>query len=98
MMDTLLYGLLFLNEITIAVMILFLVQRFIKQDYNAFIALGPGGTPSTPMGYLRICLLKNFALRNPFVAPLVPATLRPQRGILKQLPTRKGSRPKVVGL
>jgi hypothetical protein len=92
------YLLLFLHEIVIALVILFFVQKFIKKDYNAFIALGPGGTPSTPSGYLRICLLKLFALRNPFVPPPVPPTLYPQRGLLRKLPTRKGTRPKVVGL
>lgn len=97
-MDTLLYFLLFLNEVIIALVILFFVQKSILRDYHAFLALGPGGTPSTPLGYLRICLLKIFALRNPFVAPPVPTTLRPQRGLLKKLPVRQGPRPDVAGL
>ncbi|OXV06714.1 hypothetical protein Egran_05519, partial [Elaphomyces granulatus] len=72
--------------------------KHIRRDYHAFLALGPGGTPSTPRGYLRICLLRLFILRNPLEPPLVPQLLHPQLGIMKELPKRIGPRPRVAGI
>ncbi|KAL2221113.1 hypothetical protein M432DRAFT_257378 [Thermoascus aurantiacus ATCC 26904] len=77
--------------------IYYLIKR-IRNDYQAFLALGPGGTPSTPRGYLRICVLRLFALRNPFEPPSLPPFLQPQHGILKDLPKRSGRRPRVAGI
>ncbi|KAE8391755.1 hypothetical protein BDV23DRAFT_63312 [Aspergillus alliaceus] len=78
---------------------LFLAHR-IRQDYHAYLALGPGGVPSTPAGYLHICILRPFAVRNPFVPPSLPCTLLPQEGYLQghSLPERSGPRPTVVGI
>ncbi|KAH1402616.1 hypothetical protein KXX51_002364, partial [Aspergillus fumigatus] len=39
---------------------LLLAAHYIRKDYHAFLALGPGGTPSTPTGYARICILRLF--------------------------------------
>lgn len=72
--------------------------KHIRRDYNAFLALGPGGTPSTPRGYLRICVLRLFILRNPLEPPPVPQLLHPQFGIVKELPKRVGPRPRVAGI
>ncbi|WEW55787.1 hypothetical protein PRK78_001220 [Emydomyces testavorans] len=73
------------------------VQR-VRTGYRAFLALGPGGTPSTFMGYLRICVLQIFALRNPLNPPYLPPNLHIQTGILKNLPKRSGLRPKIAGI
>src|SRR5881394_1155515 len=70
----------------------------VRKGYRAFLALGPGGTPSTFVGYLRICVLRIFALRNPLNPPSLPPYLYPQTGILKGLPKRSGPRPKIAGL
>ncbi|KAL3470608.1 hypothetical protein BJX99DRAFT_264079 [Aspergillus californicus] len=80
--------------------ITFYAVHFIRKDYHAFIALGPGGTPSTPAGYLRICILRLVTLRNPFSPPSIPATLYPKTGYLTRhtLPQRTGPRPIVVGI
>ncbi|KAM5445852.1 hypothetical protein MaudCBS49596_007141 [Microsporum audouinii] len=78
-----------------------LIALFIRRaraGYLEFLSLGPGGTPSTPMGYLRICLLSIFTLRDPMKPPHLPETLNPQAGILKYLPTRAGPRPRVAGI
>lgn len=74
--------------------------RRVRAGYREFVALGPGGTPSTFSGYLRVSVLRVFALKNPLSPPRIPADLRPQNGILKKdvLPTRQGSRPKIVGI
>ncbi|KAK2738869.1 hypothetical protein FQN57_006884 [Myotisia sp. PD_48] len=74
-----------------------LVHKF-RIGYHDFLALGPGGTPSTIPGYLRICVLSIFALKNPLKPPGLPQNLSPQIGILKFLPKRSMSRPKVAGL
>ncbi|RAH48263.1 uncharacterized protein BO95DRAFT_357474, partial [Aspergillus brunneoviolaceus CBS 621.78] len=72
----------------------------IRKDYHAFLALGPGGTPSTPAGYLRICILRLFILRNPLLAPTIPPCVHPQQGLLRasHLPPRAGPRPTVTGI
>ncbi|KAH0558582.1 hypothetical protein GP486_004761 [Trichoglossum hirsutum] len=76
---------------------------FIYQDYASFLNLGPGGTPSTFLGYLRITFLRLFALRNPHIPAPIPAVLRPQSGYMTpqraaKLPKRAGVRPKVTGI
>ncbi|PYH39846.1 uncharacterized protein BO87DRAFT_381870 [Aspergillus neoniger CBS 115656] len=78
---------------------IFLLHR-IHKDYQAFLALGPGGTPSTPTGYLRICLLRLFTIRDPFQPPSLPPTLLPKTGLLNSnnLPQRHGPRPTVAGI
>ncbi|KAF9889706.1 hypothetical protein FE257_007012 [Aspergillus nanangensis] len=79
-----------------------LTLRLILQDYHAFLALGPGGTPSTPRGYLQISLLRLFALRNPLIPPRLPAPTSPvpQTGLLSTIPIprRHGPRPTVAGI
>ncbi|KAL2820758.1 hypothetical protein BJX63DRAFT_418375 [Aspergillus granulosus] len=72
----------------------------IRKDYHAFLALGPGGTPSTPAGYVRICILRLVSLRNPLEPPSVPPTLNPKHGFLSRstLLLRSGARPTVVGI
>ncbi|GKZ34558.1 hypothetical protein AbraIFM66950_004871 [Aspergillus brasiliensis] len=78
---------------------IFLLHR-IHKDYQAFLALGPGGTPSTPTGYLRICLLRLFTIRDPLEPPSLPLTLLPKTGLLNSsnLPQRHGPRPTVAGI
>ncbi|RAK97099.1 uncharacterized protein BO80DRAFT_438000 [Aspergillus ibericus CBS 121593] len=70
----------------------------IRKDYHAFLALGPGGTPSTPTGYLRICLFRLVTIRDPFHPPSLPPSLLPQQGLLAAIPYRSGPRPTVVGI
>ncbi|PYI08570.1 hypothetical protein BO78DRAFT_58458 [Aspergillus sclerotiicarbonarius CBS 121057] len=72
----------------------------IRKDYHAFLALGPGGTPSTPTGYLRICFFRLVTIRDPFHPPSLPPSLLPQQGLLlsSTLPYRPGPRPTVVGI
>ncbi|PNS19893.1 hypothetical protein CAC42_7860 [Sphaceloma murrayae] len=69
-------------------------------DYHAFIALGPGGTPSTVQGYLKLKLLSLFRLRNTLAPPKIPSSLPDQSGYLsnRTLPHRVGPRPTVSGL
>ncbi|KAL2845703.1 hypothetical protein BJY01DRAFT_177872 [Aspergillus pseudoustus] len=98
------FALLSIFRVQIALLLLlpfavYLIQS-IRNDYHAFLALGPGGTPSTPAGYLRICILRLVSLRNPLEPPSVPPTLNPKHGFLSRttLPLRPGARPTVVGI
>ncbi|KAF2463211.1 uncharacterized protein BDR25DRAFT_385006 [Lindgomyces ingoldianus] len=78
-----------------------LTLLYIHHDYCAFLSLGPGGTPSTPLGYLKIKLLSIVSLRNPYRPLPVPAYFRPQRGYLStscSLTKREGRRPIVRGI
>ena len=67
-------------------------------DYQDFISLGPGGTPSNASGYLRIKFLGFFKLRDPY-KPIVhsqPAQI--VGGFLLTLPKRQRPRPVVRGI
>ncbi|KAF2240512.1 hypothetical protein BU26DRAFT_525977 [Trematosphaeria pertusa] len=71
---------------------------YIHRDYQAFLSLGPGGTPSTPLGYAKIKLLSLICLRHPRRPVAVPPHFRPQKGYLPALRTRPGERPVVQGI
>lgn len=70
----------------------------VRNDYLNFLKLGPGGTPPTFAGYLRLAWFRLFALRDPFSPPAPDPSRSPQSGILKNLPYRPGPRPTVAGL
>ncbi|KAL5389937.1 hypothetical protein DPSP01_001996 [Paraphaeosphaeria sporulosa] len=78
----------------------FLTLVYIHADYKAFLSLGPGGTPATPLGYAKIKLLSILCLRDPLRPAHIPPHFRPQRGYLSatSLPTRPGRRPVVRGI
>jgi hypothetical protein len=77
-----------------------LLAYYIHYDYKAFLSLGPGGTPATPLGYLKIKLLSLICLRDPLQPLPIPPHFRPQQGYFTDpaLPTRKGCRPFVQGV
>lgn len=70
----------------------------ILHDYRLFLSLGPGGTPSTIAGYLRIKFLELFALSDPYQSPPLPIHFQPQSGYLSEIRTRPGERPHVRGI
>ncbi|PVH96433.1 hypothetical protein DM02DRAFT_599326 [Periconia macrospinosa] len=71
---------------------------YIRNDYHAFLSLGPGGTPATPFGYMKIKLLSLVCLRDPLRPLPIPPHFRPQKGYLSSLPARAGNRPLVQGI
>lgn len=77
-----------------------LTALYIHKDYNAFLKLGPGGTPSTPLGYLKIKLLSVICLRDPRRPLPIPPHFRPQAGYFHtdSLVPRSGSAPIVQGI
>lgn len=92
-----------LKAIIVAVPLALLVRN----DYLNFLLLGPGGTPPTFVGYLRLLWFRMFALRDVYHSPPeADPDLAPSRGILrggdaskgKELPYRPGPRPQVAGL
>jgi Family of unknown function (DUF5519) len=74
----------------------------VHNDYKAFLSLGPGGTPSTFSGYLKIVYLRLFALSDPYTPPPVLGTLCPSTGSFQSrpsvLPQRLGPRPRIAGI
>lgn len=74
------------------------LMLYVHLDYLAFISLGPGGTPSTLVGYLTINLLKTIALRNLYQPLPVRSHKGAMRGHLSRLPARKGRRPVTRGI
>ena len=90
-----------LRSICFSIVCLALVLRLyhtILNDYNNFLALGPGGTPSTFTGYLRVSYLRLFALRDPFQPPSLAQAFYPCKSYLRNLPQRSGPRPEVAGI
>ncbi|KAL8387625.1 hypothetical protein RB595_009783 [Gaeumannomyces hyphopodioides] len=76
------------------------ILLLIRNDYNNFLKLGPGGTPPTPTGYARLAWYRIFALRDPFTPPAASPDKLPTMGILQEQPLsfRPGPRPAVAGL
>ena len=83
---------------TFAIFVILPICFFIRRDYHAFLALGPGGTPSTFAGYLRICYLRLFTLKDPLQPPPATNLEHPPDGFLRQLPRRQFPRPAVAGI
>ncbi|KAJ9627703.1 hypothetical protein H2203_002915 [Taxawa tesnikishii (nom. ined.)] len=67
-------------------------------DYKTFVSLGPGGTPPTIMGYLKVKALSFFALRDPYAPPPIPSYQKTKEGHLVSLPKRSGPRPEAKGI
>jgi hypothetical protein len=83
-----------------AVIVLVPIALFVHNDFQNYLNLGPGGTPSTFRGYLRISWLHLWSLRNPFKAPRAAPDLVPSSGLLRKqpLPYRAGPRPQIAGI
>ncbi|KAF2208850.1 hypothetical protein CERZMDRAFT_48506 [Cercospora zeae-maydis SCOH1-5] len=71
---------------------------YVRKDYQDFLSLGPGGTPATFAGYLRIKLLGIFTLKDPFEAPPVPRRFEDSPGHLGRLPKRSSPPPLTKGI
>jgi len=69
------------------------------KDYSGFLSLGPGGTPSTFAGYMKITFLRLFALRHPRCPAPIPEELQ-NSGFLRpgSIPVRRSARPDVAGI
>lgn len=83
-------------------LILLPLASVIYNDYNNFLALGPGGTPATFLGYLKITYLRLFALSDPYSPPAFPGKVSPPTGYFRRtrswLPERSGPRPEIAGI
>ncbi|KAK8090106.1 hypothetical protein PG997_005067 [Apiospora hydei] len=62
------------------------VALYIRNDYYNYLKLGPGGTPATVQGYLRINWFKLWALRDPLEPLQEDPTIEPAAGILRKSP------------
>ncbi|KAH6712132.1 hypothetical protein BKA61DRAFT_633570 [Leptodontidium sp. MPI-SDFR-AT-0119] len=74
----------------------------IHHDYKKFQSLGPGGTPSTFFGYLKVTILRLFALSDPYTPAISSEPIQTTRKycqcIQPNLPDRIGQRPQVAGI
>ncbi|CZS90914.1 uncharacterized protein RCO7_01325 [Rhynchosporium graminicola] len=74
----------------------------VYNDYVNFLNLGPGGTPSTFKGYLKITCLRLCALSDPYKPADKLEDIRPTLGYHNRaqswLPKRSGPRPKIAGI
>ncbi|MCJ1372311.1 hypothetical protein MMC20_003534 [Loxospora ochrophaea] len=91
-------GLHYLIYSTLLASVIFPAYRFVLNDYKSFLSLGPGGTPSTFIGYLRITFLRLFTLKDPFTPPSIIPAIHLSTGYLSYLPNRTGPRPRVAGI
>jgi hypothetical protein len=78
------------------------LPAIIHNDYVNFLSLGPGGTPSTFPGYLKIVFLRFFALSDPYTPAPFCEPIYPSKGYYQRaqswLPERNGRRPTVAGI
>ncbi|KAK0911044.1 hypothetical protein LTR91_014556 [Friedmanniomyces endolithicus] len=76
------------------------LARHLRDEYLSFVALGPGGTPTTLAGFVRVKVLSLFALRDPYVpASHIPKRFQGSRGYLVNgLPERRRPRPVTKGI
>jgi len=82
--------------LALALLLPFLLH--LHHDYLAFVALGPGGTPQTFTGYLRVKGLSFLALWNPNTPAPVPQRFQGSPGYLKNLRERQSPRPCTKGI
>ncbi|KAG9247321.1 hypothetical protein BJ878DRAFT_415101 [Calycina marina] len=89
-------------SLTCTLIILSPLPWIIMNDYTNFISLGPGGTPSTFFGYLKICFLRLFALSDPYTPVCFTGKIYPEFGYYQRapswLPKRRGPRPTIAGI
>jgi hypothetical protein len=78
------------------------IPLIVYRDYLNFLSLGPGGTPSTFYGYLKITTLRLFALPDPYTPATIAEKVYPPIGyyhlVQSWSPTRKGPRPTIAGI
>ncbi|KAK5132915.1 hypothetical protein LTR08_008361 [Meristemomyces frigidus] len=67
-------------------------------DYLAFLSLGPGGTPATITGFIRVKALSLACLRDPYQAPPIPERFKGSQGYLVDFPVRHAPRPVTRGI
>lgn len=93
---------LFHPSLTCTLIALGMLSWIIYNDYDNFLLLGPGGTPSTFLGYLKIAILRMFALKNPYEPLSCTGDVSPKAGFLDSsqsaLPQRRGPRPQIAGI
>jgi hypothetical protein len=92
----------FQPSLTCTLLALAPVPWIIHNDYLNFISLGPGGTPATFLGYLKITYLRLFALSDPYSPATFTEKIYPDTGYYQKaqswLPQRNGPRPKIAGI
>ena len=73
-----------------------LLMLHLHYDYAAYLTLGPGGTPSTFRGFIRVKLLGCFAIKDRFRPATLP--IGQGEGYLTHINWREGPRPITRGI
>jgi len=82
--------------LTLATILPFVLAFHLR--YLAYLSLGPGGTPATFLGFLKIQILGLFAVKDPFHVDHALHKSKSSTGYLSSIPERKGSPPEVRGI
>jgi len=89
-------------SLTCILLVLAPIPWIIYNDFTNFVNLGPGGTPSTFTGYLKISYLRLFALSDPYSPAAFNGKIYPTAGYYQRatswLPVRNGPRPRIAGI
>ncbi|RFU35973.1 hypothetical protein B7463_g369, partial [Scytalidium lignicola] len=89
-------------SLTSTLIALAVIAWIVYNDYDNFLLLGPGGTPSTFLGYLKIACLRMVALKNPYEPLSCSSDIYPRIGYFQDtpylLPQRRGPRPQIAGI
>jgi len=89
-------------SLTCILLVLAPIPWIVYNDYTNFVNLGPGGTPSTFTGYLKITYLRLFALSDPYSPAEFDEKIYPKAGYYRRasswIPMRNGARPKIAGI
>ena len=82
--------------LTLATILPFVLAFHLR--YLAYLSLGPGGTPATFLGFLKIQALGLFAVKDPVHVDHALHKSKSSTGYLKSIPDRKGPSPEVRGI
>ena len=71
---------------------------YLRLEFRAFKALGPGGTPQTLWGFIKVTALSFVRVSNPYEIGHREGRPTFQQAHLRRLPTRHGPRPVTRGI
>lgn len=80
------------------VTVVLVVALRLHLEYLSYLALGPGGTPSTVFGFTKVTMLSFLAIKNPYIPHSTKLQTDFALGYLSVLPVRGRERPLVRGI
>ena len=80
------------------VTVVLVVALRLHLEYLSYLSLGPGGTPSTVLGFAKVTMLSFLAIKNPYIAHSTKSQTDFALKYLSVLPLRGRERPLVRGI